>query len=262
MSPRVLCICILPLCLIACMGKKESEKKQAHIPPTEVIAKPDFHRAAMLNIEMGQAYLAQGQITRAKQKFVHALELQPKLPEAHSAIAYFYESVGDIPEAEKHHADAIRYGTGKGRYYNNFGTFLCRQKRFKEADRAFNQALKDKHYIKTAEVLENAGLCALQAPENSKAYEYLRNAVKNDPNRGLAALELAHMEIKNNNPKSALYYLKLHKQANQPTARSLMLLVRAYQDLRKEDELASSLLQLKSMFPDSEEYKALLESSQ
>lgn len=253
-------VCLCALSLVACMGKKSQAEKPEHVPPKEAASKPDFHKAALLNIEMGQAYLAQGQLSRAKQKFVHALELQPKLAEAHSAIGYFYESVGDIEEAEKHHAQAISFGGGKGRFYNNYGTFLCRQQRFKEADRAFNNALRDKQYLKTAEVYENAGLCALQQPDSDKAYKYLKTAVKNDPKRGLATLELANLELKRKNTNAALYYLNTYKQTNQPTPKSLGISLQIFKLLNKKDELASAALQLKSLYPESDEYKAYLES--
>ena len=144
-------------------------------------ADPNTHRAALLNVEIGENYLEHGQMELAKQKLVHALELQPKLAEAHSAISYFYETVGDIKEAETHHDQAIRYGSGRGSFYNNYGTFLCRQGRLQEADIAFNEALKDKKYIRTAEVYENAGICALKQQNVAKAREYFKNAVKHNP---------------------------------------------------------------------------------
>ncbi len=259
MQRQIIGVLVLALAVSAC-GEKNKDQKAQHIPPKEAVIKPDYQKAAMLNVEMGQAYLAQGLTSRAKQKFVHALELQPKLPEAHSAIGYFYETVGDNKEAEKHHEQAINFGSGKGRYYNNYGTFLCRQKRFKEADRAFNNALKDKQYIKTAEVLENAGICALQQPDVDKAYDYLKNAVMNDPKRALAALELANIEMSRGHAKAALHYVKQFKQNSQPTPKSLLVTIQACRALKKEDEMASALLQLRSLYPDSDEYKAILES--
>lgn len=260
MGCRIVTLCLVVLAIAGCTGKK-ADTRHEHHTQKEPTVKADLPKAAMLNVEMGQAYLAQGDISRAKKKFVHALELQPKMPEAHSAIGYFYETVGDMQEAEKHHNLAITFGNNKGRFYNNFGTFLCRQKRFKEADRAFNNALKDKQYIKTAEVLENAGLCALQGQDQNKAFDYLKSAVKHDPKRALASLELANIELDRGNAKSALIYLRMFKQTSQPTAKSLYIAVRAHQSLRQDDELASALLQLKSLFADSDEYKTILESN-
>lgn len=254
-------ICVLAFALVGC-GKKEAptDKKTDPLPTKEAAIKADYHKAALLNIEMGQGYLAQGDLSRAKKKFVHAIELQPKLPEAHSAIGYFYETVGDIEEAEKHHEQAISFGGNKGRYYNNYGTFLCRQARYKEADRAFKNALRDKQYLKTAEVYENAGICALQQPDENKAYDYLKTAVMNDPNRALANLELANLELKRENLQAALFYLNLYKKNNQATPKSLWISIQTFKRLNKKDELASAILQLKSLYPQSDEYQAFLES--
>jgi type IV pilus assembly protein PilF len=260
MKLKIIAVMVLPLLIVACFNKTTPPEKNTPLPVAKKTP-ADFYRAALLNVEMGKTYLEQAQNNRAKQKFVHALELKPKLPEAHSAIGYFYETVGDIEEAEKHHTQAISYGDGKARYYNNYGTFLCRRARYKEADRAFNNALKDKQYIKTAEVYENAGLCALQAQETQKAYVYLQTALQHDPSRSSASLELAAMELARDNTLAAAQYLKMHKGATaEPTPRGLWIGIQTYKKLRRHDELASAVMQLKSMFPESVEYKAYKES--
>jgi type IV pilus assembly protein PilF len=262
MKLKIIAVMVLPLLIVACFNKPASPEKNTTLPVSKQ-SSADFYRAALLNVEMGKTYLEQGQINRAKQKFVHALELKPKLPEAHSAIGYFYETVGDLEEAEKHHTQAISYGDGKARYYNNYGTFLCRRGRYKEADRAFNNALKDKQYIKTAEVYENAGLCALQAEDTQKAYMYLQTALQHDPSRSSASLELAAMELSRDNTLAAAEYLKMYKGAtSDPTPRGLWIGIQTYKKLRRNDELASAVLQLKNMFPESVEYKAYKESKQ
>jgi len=261
MKLKLVAVIVLPLLIVACFNKSSQKDKNPPLPVAKNTP-ADFYRAALLNVEMGKTYLEQGQINRAKQKFVHALELKPKLPEAHTAMGYFYETVGDIEEAEKHHTQAISYGDGKARYYNNYGTFLCRRARYKEADRAFNSALKDKQYIKTAEVYENAGLCALQAQETQKAYAYLQTALQHDPSRSSASLELAAMELSRNNTTAAAQYLNMYKgAASDPSPRGLWIGIQTYKKLRRNDELASAVLQLKNMFPESMEYKAYKESN-
>lgn len=261
MKLKIVAVMVLPLLISACFNKNSQTDKNPPLPVAKQTP-ADFYRAALLNVEMGKTYLEQGQINRAKQKFVHALELKPKLPEGHSAIGYFYETVGDLEEAEKHHNQAISYGDGKARYYNNYGTFLCRRGRYKEADRAFNNALKDKQYIKTAEVYENAGLCALQAQDMQKAYGYLQTALQHDPNRSSASLELAAMELARNNTIAAAQYIKMYKSAvADPSPRGLWIGIQTYKKLQRNDELASAVLQLKNMFPESAEYKAYKESN-
>lgn len=156
----------------------------------------DNTKAALVNVELGLGYLQQGQIERAKTKLVHALELAPKISETHSAMAFFLEHAGEIFDAQTHHKDALRYAKTKGAVYNNYAAFLCRQQRFQEADEAFQQSLSDKKYAKTAEVCENAGVCALKAQETQKAKAYFLKALQQDPTRTTALSKLKDLEKK------------------------------------------------------------------
>lgn len=144
-------------------------------------------QTALLNVELGLGYLEQNQRARAKTKLTHAIALAPKLPQTHSAMAYFRENVGDYQEADRLYKQAIKLSThNKGAVYNNYGAFLCRQTQYIAADQAFLQALQDKAYARTAEVYENAGLCALKSSKTElvqKAQTYLRQAIQHDPTR-------------------------------------------------------------------------------
>lgn len=235
--------------LCACIGVQQD--KLGH-------GKPDFHKAALLNVEMGEEYLAQGQIARAKQKFIHALELQPKLPEAYSSFGFFYETVGDNTEAENHYKQAIAHANGDGKFHNNYGTFLCRQKRYDEADIAFNRALHDKKYLNTAEVYENAGLCALQKSDLVKAREYLSTALKRDPYRAKAHLELAQLELTAHNYATARSHLESFNSRQNPSAQSLWLSTQLHKIFADAEGAAKDASNLKAMFPDSPEYQAYL----
>ena len=257
MKLRIIALGVLVLSLSACIG---DSSKSMHHDAQNQDSEVDFHKAALLNVEMGEQYLASGQISRAKQKFIHALELKPKLPEAHTSIGYFYEKVGDLEEAERHYKQAISYGDGKGRFYNNYGTFLCRQSRFKEADKAFNTAIKDKQYINTAEVYENAGLCALREPDVEKAYTYLRTAVRRDPGRAVANLELAKLEFSKNNYLGAKEYLNNFNNLSAATAPSLWLAIQIDNKLGDRRELADNAAKLKKLFPKSPQYRLYVES--
>lgn len=163
---RMLLISVLAICSLSCAKPTNTTSSQ---------------QAALLNVALGNKYLHQGQMELSKQKLVHALNLDPKSPEAHTSIAYLYEMVGDTSEAEAHHKLAIRHGGHKAGFYNNYGTFLCRQKRYHEAESAYHSALKDKKYLRTSEIYENAAACAIQQKDVVKAREYFKAAVRHNP---------------------------------------------------------------------------------
>lgn len=222
-------------------------------------AAPDYHRAALVNVELGLGYLAQGQVARAKTKLNHALKLAPSIAETHSAMAYFLEMVGEEKDSEREHKKAVAL-SGKGAVYNNYGAFLCRRSRFKEADKAFGMAIQDKEYVRTAEVFENAGVCALKSANQEKAQEYLATAIRRDPNRSTALLELADLDLQQGKATEASDLLGRYKAIAEPSARSLWLGILAAKALNDENSLASQALLLKNLFEDSPEYQLYLKS--
>lgn len=162
-------------------------------------------QTALLNVELGLGYLEQGERARAKTKLTHACALAPHLPETKGAMAYFREIVGDHRDADCLYRQAIQVATHKGAVYNNYGAYLCRQARYKEADIFFQKALQDKTYARTAEVYENAGLCVLKssdAPDAllaAKAMHYFTQALQNDPEREQARSALEHLKQQREN---------------------------------------------------------------
>lgn len=242
-------------------GAPEQSHSAAKTPVSllEQNAAPDYQRAASVNVELGLGYLAQGQVARAKTKLMHALKLAPKMPETHSAMAYFLEMVGEIKDAEREHKKAIAL-SGKGAMYNNYGAFLCRQNRFKEANQAFHNAIQDKEYPRTAEVFENAGLCALKAADQDSALQYLALAVRRDPNRASALLELAALDLNQGKTKEASDLLTRYKAIAEPSARSLWLGILVAKALNDDNAVASQALLLKNLFADSPEYQSYLQS--
>jgi len=142
-------------------------------------------QTALLNVELGLGYLKQEERARAKAKLTHALALAPQLAETQGAMAYFREMVGEHQEADRLYRQAIKVAAlNKGAVYNNYGAYLCRQAQYEAADLIFQKALQDKTYARTAEVYENAGLCALKSTNGGvaqKAEPYLMQAVQHDP---------------------------------------------------------------------------------
>ncbi len=220
----------------------------------------DYQRAALTNVELGLGYLSQGQVARAKTKLTHAIKLAPKSAETHSAMAYFLEMVSDFKEAEREHKKAVSLRLSNGAVYNNYGAFLCRRNRYKEADQAFHQALEDKDYARTAEVYENAGLCAIKSTDLDAAASYLATAIQRDPNRGTAILELVALDLKQEKFNHAKALLAQYKNVAQPSARSLWLGIQLAKASNDENAMASQALLLKNLFEDSPEYQLYLES--
>lgn len=135
---------------------------------------PAHDKAAELNIQLALAYLDQGNAARAKEKLLKAQQFNPKSPMLNRAMAYYWERVGEASFAEKAHQKSIRDNSGEA--WSDYGAFLCRLRQYEKADNAFNHALKDPHYTKMAETLENRAKCLLEAGHSIEATEYAEKA--------------------------------------------------------------------------------------
>lgn len=133
--------------------------------------------AADYNAQLGLMYLEQGNINLAKSKLLLALKQSPDEPLILDAMAYFLECTGEIKSAENYYLYAIKRAPKNGAVQNNYGTFLCRQKRYQESLGRFLLAVKDSNYLNTAHAYENASQCAAKIPNKKLAKEYMQKAL-------------------------------------------------------------------------------------
>jgi type IV pilus assembly protein PilF len=191
-------LCFSLLFLQACQQKANPELIQ------------NKQNAAVYNTQLGLAYLKQGDKPRAKEKLLKALDLAPNSAEVNASMAYYFENTGDLKEAGALYRKALALAPKNGSQLNNYGSFLCRQGRYKESESYFLKAVSDIHYVQTAGAYENAGLCAAAIPNLSKAELYFSRALKQDPQRKQSLYELVRIALKRNQAKKALAYLKTY----------------------------------------------------
>lgn len=154
-------------------------------------------KAAAYNVQLGLAYLKQGNRQRAKQKLLTAIEEDPNSTSANDALAYYFESVKNLLEAENYYQRAIQLSPQSGAGLNNYGAFLCRQKQYTQANDYFLKAAKDPNYLNTGLAYENAGLCAVAAKNDDQAKQYFQMALAQDPHLEQSAYELTQIMLRN-----------------------------------------------------------------
>jgi len=219
--------------------------------------KIDLKKAALLNVELGRSYLVGGYTERAKRKFIHALKLMPNSAEVHSGMGYFWETVKEHKEAEKHYRRSIALGHGKGEFHNQYALFLCSQDRYKEANKHFLIAINDKLYDQTAQIYANAGSCSLKNTDYTVAENYFIKGLDHDPRKTELLLELAKIALHTTKLQAAEGYLQKFYTTNdnKPTPEYLLLGIKVAKLLGQEDIAISKAMALKNLFPDSIEYK-------
>lgn len=219
---------------IICCALNACKTPEIPIGESIVAESPEVKKlaAAKINIRLGIAYLQRQDISRAKQKFLFALEEAPRLPEAWYAMAYFLEQTKDLKQADIYYKKSIALAPYRGDTLNNYGTFLCRNGKYREAINYFLRATQDPKYLDPSAAYENAGLCAAKMPNQKLAMKYFSRAVDQDPTRSTSLLELAKLHYQNKNYEAASGHLKQYLQLESPNDETT--------SLQKNLELAAS----------------------
>ncbi len=235
------------LALSGCAGSSNVHEKDAQA-----------NRAALVNVQLGAGYMGQGKNELALGKLKRALDEDPNLPSAHYVIAILYGRLGEDDLADTHYRRAVSLAPDDPEAHNNYGTFLCSRNRLKEANEQFHAALKNPLYKTPEFAYTNAGICALRVPDEAKAEQYFRQAVRINPQFGDALYELAQLNFNKQRYLPARAYLQRHLEAAQHSAAALWLGVRIERALGDNQAAANYAKLLKTNFPNSKETELLL----
>ncbi|MCC4265325.1 type IV pilus biogenesis/stability protein PilW [Oceanimonas baumannii] len=215
-------------------------------------------QAAQARMNLGLAYLRQGNTGQAKFNLERALDQDDSNPDVYLALAYFYQTVAEYDKAEQHYQQVLRLNPQHGDGLNNYGAFLCAREQFARADVMFSRAMAASGYARVADTLENAALCAVKNGRESAAREYYRRALEYSPDRQQLLLGLAGLELERNEPAMARVYLERYQQQHAPSAQSLWLAVQSANALGLKAQSREAGAELVRLFPDSEQAERFL----
>jgi type IV pilus assembly protein PilF len=144
------------------------------VPATQPTTGPAA--AATVNTKLALAYLANGDVERAKQKILLAQQQAPNNPVIWGATGYFEERTGDAVAARAAYQHALQLAPKSGEAHNNYGAFLCRQSEYRAAVDQFLIAVADPQYLQVAAAYQNAAKCAAKIPDSVLADKYTQLA--------------------------------------------------------------------------------------
>ena len=93
--------------------------------------------AAKYNIQLGTAYLQQGNYALAREKLERSLKQNPKDPDVHTSLGLLYDRTGEPKLADKHFREALRLAPDKPDISNNYAIYLCKNGRVDEGVERF-----------------------------------------------------------------------------------------------------------------------------
>jgi type IV pilus assembly protein PilF len=226
-----------------------------NIPQT---SKADQAReAARIHTELGQRYLASGDLQTALAKLTTALQFDPNYAPAQTVIAVIYERINKLPEAEVHYRKAVALDPTKGDTNNNLGLFLCSTGRYAESYTYFQKAVADPFYQTPDIALTNEGICQLRNHEVVPAEASFRSALARNANNGEALFQLAKALYLNNDVFRARAFMQRFDALGAPTAAALKLGYDIESHLGNQDGALTYRTRLQTQFPDSEQARAL-----
>jgi type IV pilus assembly protein PilF len=217
--------------------------------------KSDNRRAAESNTALGLEYMERGQYEVALGKLKKAIREDSGYAPAHTVTAVLYERIGEFELAGKSYQNAYQADPANGDVNNNYGVYLCKSGERNKAIAHFTKALDDPFYSSPSVALTNAGACELGEGNLTEADNYLRRALKIEPDFPDALMAMANLKYQEQNYLSARAFIQRYEAAASHDAESLLLAYRIETASRDTRNANRYKLMLESHFPESEETK-------
>ena len=225
-------------------------------------APPSDEAAAVANMNLGAGYLRQGRPDLAIERLTRALEQNPRLADAHSAIALAYEQQGLPEQAETHYRRATQLEPNNPAAANSYAAFLCRTNRWQEAEPLFRRAANNPVYNTPEAALTNAGMCARDAGDNAKAEEYFRAALAERPAFPDALRNMMQLSYQNENFLQTRAFVQRYLEAQPASPDVLLVCYNVEQRLNNRPAADRCAERLRSGFPTSPEFAQLQDAQQ
>jgi type IV pilus assembly protein PilF len=209
--------------------------------------------AGAANLQLGSAYLQQGNLPIAKDKLERAVKQVPRDPAVHGLLAMLYQRLGDDKRAESEYRAALALAPRDPEQLNNYAVFLCGAGRVDEGVKRFQEAAHNRLYSTPWAAYTNAGVCLHGAKRDAEAEQLFSQALQVRPDYTEAAVQLADLRLNHDRAADALSGVNEFLKKNPPAAELLLLGWRAARAQQDGISAAQMAWRLQTDFPDSEQ---------
>ncbi len=217
------------------------------------------HDLADLQVRLGLGYMQKGNLQVAMEKLLASVETADDYAPAHNGIALLYTRLGMVDEADEHYLRSIELAPGNGVGHNNYGAFLCDQKRYAESYVHFTQAAEIPLYTTPALAYENAGLCALRQENFKDAEVAFRKALEIDRRLTVSLINMVEIALHNNKFLQGRAFIQRFEEVTVHNARTLLMAIQVEQGMGDDAQVADYNDQLRRRFPDAYQMNQLIE---
>ena len=254
-TKKIIYIIILTLFLLTGCNHKDDYDK--NIKPSEIRESQTTNEIALTNLNLGIAYLKEGDYNKALEKLKKSLSADSDYAPTYNVLGLLYQLLGDNNKAEENFKRALAINNIDSSTLNNYGNFLCQQGRLEEAERSFLRAAENPLYEAPEIAITNAGQCLYVNNQIEKSKKYFRQALQLNPRIPQALLKMSEMNFEEKNYLSARAYLQRYQENIPHNAKTLLLGIQIEKKLGDNDAVSSYELLLKNSFPDSDELASL-----
>lgn len=161
--------------------------------PDGALADADIHYQA------GLAYMAQGELTKARHELEIAISVKDDIADYYDALGLTHYYLGNYEIAEKRLLEAVRISSGLPQFYNNLANVYIRMERWDDAIRYAEMALEYPNYRTPAFAKFLIGIAHQGKGDIPKAVEMYREAKQEDPEFPNPYIKLADLFYEQNN---------------------------------------------------------------
>jgi type IV pilus assembly protein PilF len=240
---RLIALTLMAVFISACASQQEQDSYD----------ESDSRKAAESNTSLGLEYMNRGQYEVALGKLKKAIREDPEYAPGQTVIAVLYERIGEQELAGKHYKKAYETAPKDGDVNNNYGVYLCKTGKEDQAIQHILKALDDPFYSTPAVALTNAGSCALRNGNFTQADEYLRRALKIEPDFPDALMNMSRLSFEQQKYLTARAFMQRYESAASHAAETLLLAFRIEMVSGNSRAANKYKLMLESHFPESEE---------
>ncbi len=241
------------LALAACTTTTTTTS-DGNVVPTPPTGVADPVRRAQARLELATLYFGRGQHQTALDEIRQALAARPDMPEAIGLRALVLAAVGDAAGAEQSFQRAMQLAPNDAGIVHNHGWFLCTERRWAEAEAAFDRAIATPRYDGVARSWMAKGACQARAGRWADAERSLARSYELDPTSPVTAYNLAEVLLRRGELERARFYVaRINAVPEQVNAQSLWLAARIERRLGNQSALQDFGRRLRERFPQSPE---------